>query len=145
MGMKNSATAAEASSETTTARPEIAERLPGDSLDEDHREEDRDRGQRRGDHRAAHLEVPRTAAAATSSPSSRQRKIDSSTTIEESTSMPMPRASPPSDMMFSVTPSRCSGAKVISSEIGMLTAMIAGALEVAQEQVEDQDRQQAAA
>ena len=45
--------------------------------------------------------------------------------MDESTSMPMPRARPPRDMMFSETPSRFSGAKVISSEIGMLTAMIA--------------------
>ena len=44
--------------------------------------------------------------------------------------MPMPSARPPSDMMFSETPSRFSGAKVISSEIGMLTAMIAVVLKL---------------
>ena len=69
--------------------------------------------------------VPRMAAARRSSPSSRQREIDSRTTIEQSTSMPMPSARPPSDMMFRETPERWSGAKQRSSAIGMLTATIA--------------------
>ena len=87
--------------------------------------------------------VPRTAAVTMSSPSSRQRKMDSSTTIEQSTSMPTPSASPPSDMMLSETPIRLSGAKVINSDIGMLTPMMAVVLRSAEEQVEDRHRQQA--
>ena len=38
--------------------------------------------------------------------------------------MPMPSASPPSDMMFKETPIRFNGAKVISSDIGMLIPTI---------------------
>ena len=63
--------------------------------------------------------VPRIAAARASSPSSRHRTIDSSTTIALSTSMPIPRASPPSDITFSETPSSRIGAKVAITESGM--------------------------
>ena len=41
--------------------------------------------------------------------------------MEESTSMPMPSARPPRDMMLSDTPIRLRGAKVIISEIGIET------------------------
>ena len=66
--------------------------------------------------------APRIADATRSSPSSRHRKMDSRTTIEESTSMPMPRARPPRDMMLSDTEAAESGANVMSSEMGMDTA-----------------------
>ena len=74
--------------------------------------------------------VPRTVARIRSSPSSRQRWIDSRTTIELSTNIPIPRASPPSDMMLSETPARFSGAKVISTEIGIATATISVVLKL---------------
>ena len=48
--------------------------------------------------------VPSTAAWYRPFPVSRWRAITSSTTIESSTSMPMPSARPPSDMMFSDRP-----------------------------------------
>ena len=51
--------------------------------------------------------------------------MDSSTTIDESTNMPIPIARPPSDMMLSDTLRRFSGANVTKIEIGMLSAMIA--------------------
>ncbi len=38
--------------------------------------------------------------------------------------MPMPRARPPSDMMFRVTLDRCMGAKVATTEIGMAVPMM---------------------
>ncbi len=68
--------------------------------------------------------VPRSAASLIPSPSTRQRKMLSSTTMELSTSMPMPRASPPSDMMLSVMPPMNIGTKVATTEIGMATPMI---------------------
>ena len=63
--------------------------------------------------------VPRTAASRTPSPSSRHRTMDSSTTIALSTSIPMPRASPPSDMMFTLTPSHRRGANVAMTDSGI--------------------------
>ena len=68
--------------------------------------------------------TPRTAASFSESPSSRQRVIDSSTTIALSTSIPTPRARPPRDMMLRDTSSRYIGAKVTTTEIGIATAMI---------------------
>ena len=68
--------------------------------------------------------VPRTVAAIKSSPSSRQRKMLSNTTIELSTNMPTPSANPPNDMMLSDTPRRFRGAKVTKMEIGMLIALM---------------------
>ena len=65
--------------------------------------------------------TPRIAACCGSSPSSRQRVIDSSTTIALSTNMPIPRASPPSDMMLRDTPALYMAPKVAIIEIG--TAM----------------------
>ena len=38
--------------------------------------------------------------------------------------MPTPSASPPSDMMFSVTPALSSGRNVATTEIGMVMAMM---------------------
>ena len=69
--------------------------------------------------------TPRTAAVRSESPSSRQRVIDSSTTIALSTSMPTPSARPPSDMMLSETSPTYIGAKVTTTEIGIEIAMIA--------------------
>ena len=45
--------------------------------------------------------------------------------MDESTSIPMPSASPPRDMMLRLTPKRLSGAKVTRIEIGIEMAMIA--------------------
>src|SRR5262245_21087113 len=50
--------------------------------------------------------------------------IDSSTTIDASTTMPMPSARPPSDMMFSETLNRYIGANVTTIEIGIEIEMI---------------------
>ena len=58
--------------------------------------------------------------------------------------MPMPSARPPSDMMLRLTPNRLSGAKVTSSEIGMLTAMMAVVRRSLQEQEQHQDGEQPA-
>ncbi len=68
--------------------------------------------------------VPLMAAAYRDCPICFLRKIDSSTTIELSTSMPMPRVNPPSDMMFSEMSSLYMATKVATTEMGMLVAMI---------------------
>ena len=68
--------------------------------------------------------VPRTTAVRRSSPSSRQRKMLSSTTMPLSTNMPTPRASPPSEMMLSETPAMYMGAKVAMIESGMERPMM---------------------
>ena len=47
----------------------------------------------------------------------------SSTTTELSTSMPMPSARPPRDMMFSVTSKSSKGTKVTATETGIATAI----------------------
>jgi hypothetical protein len=65
--------------------------------------------------------APRTAARVGESPSSRQRKTDSMTTMPLSTSMPIPSASPPSDIRLSDTPKRWSGAKVATTQSGIET------------------------
>ncbi len=64
--------------------------------------------------------VPRTTASTRESPSSRQRKIDSRTTIELSTSIPIPSAKPPRDMMLSETPNNIIGAKVATTDTGIV-------------------------
>jgi hypothetical protein len=69
--------------------------------------------------------VPSTAPL-TASPwrlPSRSRWMFSSTTIELSTSMPTPRARPPSDTRFSVKPPKYTSMKVATMEIGMAAAM----------------------
>ncbi len=68
--------------------------------------------------------VPSTAARNSPRPSCRFRKIDSSTTIELSTSMPMPSVRPPRDMTFSEMPSRYISRKVATMEIGIETPMM---------------------
>ncbi len=50
--------------------------------------------------------VPSVALVTASAPSSRFRKMFSRTTIALSTSMPIPSASPPNVMMFSVYPKK---------------------------------------
>ena len=68
--------------------------------------------------------APSRAASSSESPFSRRCVIASSTTIELSTSIPMPRARPPSDIRFSVTPPKYIGAKVTSTERGIEIPMI---------------------
>ncbi|MBK7703729.1 MAG: hypothetical protein IPI34_13020 [bacterium] len=70
--------------------------------------------------------APRAAAAAGASPgsSSRLRWMASSTTIELSTSMPTPSASPPSDITLSDTPRPYIRMKVATIEMGIATPMI---------------------
>ena len=65
-------------------------------------------------------ETPRMVAALRSSPSSWQRKMLSSTTIELSTSMPIPSASPPREMMLSETSLKYMGANVATTETGIV-------------------------
>ncbi len=64
------------------------------------------------------------AACVALAPRSRARKIDSSTTMELSTSIPMPSVSPPSDMMLSETSRRYMSMNVAITEIGMDVAMM---------------------
>jgi len=52
------------------------------------------------------------------------RKVFSSTTIDASTIMPTPRASPPKVMVFSVNPPKYSRANVPMTEIGIDVQMI---------------------
>ena len=67
--------------------------------------------------------TPRMAACTWLSPSSRQREMDSKTTMALSTNMPTPRAKPPRDMMFKDTSIRNMGAKVVATEIGIARAI----------------------
>ena len=69
-------------------------------------------------------EVPSTAERNSEAPAWRRRKIDSSTTMELSTSMPMPRVSPPSDMMLSEMSILYMAMNVAMTEIGIDVAMI---------------------
>ena len=69
-------------------------------------------------------DAPRRADSTMESPSSRHRNMLSSTTMALSTSMPMPRASPPSDMMLSVVSLKNIRMKVISTDTGMATPTI---------------------
>ena len=100
IGMRNSATTSDASSEMTTARPRSPNACPATPSTKTMGKKTAMVVRVEATTAPRTSEVPRTAAAWISSPSSRQRKIDSSTTIDESTSMPMPSASPPSDMML---------------------------------------------
>ena len=68
--------------------------------------------------------LPSTAARFGSRPSSRWRKMFSSTTIELSTNMPTPSASPPKLTVLSVKPLKYISAKVAMTEIGIATPMI---------------------
>ena len=70
-------------------------------------------------------EVPRATARFSVSPSSLQRAIDSTTTIPESTSIPIPRARPPRLIMFSVRPVRFIGANTAATETGIATEITA--------------------
>jgi len=64
--------------------------------------------------------APSTAASSGASPFSlRRRKIFSSTTMELSTIMPTPRASPPRVIRLSVNPPKKINAKVATIEIGI--------------------------
>ena len=69
--------------------------------------------------------VPLTAAVRAASPPACRRWIASSTTIESSSSMPTPSASPPRDMMFSESPICCITKKVAITETGMAIATTA--------------------
>ena len=68
--------------------------------------------------------VPRMEARWIESPSSRHRKMLSNTTMELSTSIPTPSASPPRDIMLRDTSNRYIPAKVATMETGMATLMI---------------------
>ena len=70
-------------------------------------------------------ETPLIVDLTKSSPSSRQRKMLSSTTMELSTSIPTPRANPPRDMILRDTPDNCMGAKVAKMDTGIVIPMIA--------------------
>ena len=62
---------------------------------------------------------PVRAAVTRAAPATRWRSMLSSTTMELSTSMPMPSASPPSDMMLRDTPPRNMRKKLAITEMGM--------------------------
>ena len=68
--------------------------------------------------------VPRHALSNASSPLSRRLVMLSMTTMLLSTSIPMPTASPPSDTILKVTPSRYSAAMAASTDSGIVTEMI---------------------
>jgi hypothetical protein len=70
---------------------------------------------------AATSPVPRMVAVRKSSPFVRRRAIDSRTTIELSSNIPTPSASPPSDMMFIDTSPRNIGANVTTTDTGIVT------------------------
>ena len=71
--------------------------------------------------------APAVAACTAPSPSSdRCRKMFSSTTIELSTSMPTPSASPPRLMMLRLTPAASMSEKVPTTEIGIARAIAKG-------------------
>ena len=124
MGMKNSATPNEANSENTTVSamsPKICPATPSTKT--------------MGKNTVIVVSVeantavptslvPRMVAWTRSSPSSRQRKMLSSTTIELSTSIPIPRANPPSDMILSDTSNMYIGAKVAMIDTGIVRPTI---------------------
>ena len=68
--------------------------------------------------------APCRAASTSSRPESRRRWIDSSTTIELSTSRPMPRVNPPNDMMLSEMSDSIIRKKVAITETGIAMPMI---------------------
>ncbi len=74
---------------------------------------------------AATSTVPEIAASRAPAPWPRRRWIASSTTIESSSSIPTPSASPPSDMMFSESPICCITKKVPITETGIASATTA--------------------
>ena len=76
---------------------------------------------------------------ATESPASRCLKIASRTTMALSTSMPTPRASPPSEMMFRLVPVRYIRKKVATIEIGIDTPMIRVLRRILEEQQQDHE------
>ena len=57
-------------------------------------------------------------------PPFRWRSIPSSTTMELSTNIPIPKASPPRDIIFSDTSNACRKKKVVTTEIGIETPMM---------------------
>ena len=124
MGMKYSATPNEASSENTTVSaisPKICPATPSTKT----------MGKNtvivvsvEANTAVPTSRVPRMVAWIRSSPSSRQRKMLSSTTIELSTSIPTPRASPPSDMILSDTSNMYIGAKVAMIDTGIVRPTI---------------------
>ena len=68
--------------------------------------------------------VPTLAAVRRSSPPSRCRKTLSRTTMALSTSIPIPRASPPIDIMLRVIPAVSIAMKVAITDIGIARAMM---------------------
>ena len=68
--------------------------------------------------------VPSTADRASDIPCLRRRAIDSSTTMELSTSMPMPSVRPPSDIRLSEMSSSYRRMNVASTESGIDSAMM---------------------
>ena len=68
--------------------------------------------------------APRTAAWAARMPSARRRKMFSMTTMLLSTSMPMPSASPASEITLMVTPEKYISTTANSTLSGMLTAVM---------------------
>ena len=70
--------------------------------------------------------APNAAAAIGDLPSSLWRKTFSSTTIELSTSMPTPRASPPRLMMLSEMPARSNRENDATTEMGIARAIATG-------------------
>ena len=69
-------------------------------------------------------EAPSLDASTADRPASRRLKMASSTTMALSTSMPTPRARPPSDMMFSDVPVWYIMKNVATTEMGMEAPMI---------------------
>ena len=124
MGMTNKATANDANNEKTTASaksPKICPATPSTKTI--------------GKKTATVVRVeaktapptsptPRMVASIRLSPSSRQRAILSRTTIELSTSIPIPRARPPKDMMLRETSNIFMGANVVIIEMGMEIPMM---------------------
>ena len=124
MGMTNNATARDANSENTTVNarsPKICPATPCTNT--------------MGKNTAMVVKVdamtagptslvPRMTDVRKSSPSSRQRKILSVTTIALSTNIPIPSASPPSDMMFRETLNSFMAPKVAIMEMGIASPTI---------------------
>ena len=69
--------------------------------------------------------APAIAASRAASPPARRRWMDSRTTMESSSSIPTPRASPPSDMMLSESPICCITKKVATTDTGIAIATTA--------------------
>ena len=124
MGIKNRATPRDAKSENTTVKaisPNICPATPSTNTI--------------GKNTAMVVKVdavtapptsltPRTVASIRLSPSSLHRAILSRTTMELSTSIPMPSASPPRDIIFKDTSKIFMGANVATIEMGMAKPII---------------------